>query len=72
MDDMSNNRTVLASIPESERAKEVKDLDLEHDVSHDERVLGVNWCTTAWGDRGSGGRAGRPMFGRSAVRSLPG
>ena len=42
---MGNNRTVLASIPESERVKEVKDLDLEHDVLPDERVLGVNWCT---------------------------
>ena len=42
---MSNSRAVLASIPEPERAKEVKDLDLSHDALPDERVLGVNWCT---------------------------
>lgn len=28
---ISNSRGVLASIPEEERAKEVKDLDLDHD-----------------------------------------
>ncbi|KAL4008191.1 hypothetical protein ACER0C_002043 [Sarotherodon galilaeus] len=42
---MSNSRVVLASIPEQERAKEIKDLDLRHDALPDERVLGVNWCT---------------------------
>ena len=30
------------------------------------------YLSPAWGDRGSGGRAGRPVFGGSAVRSLPG
>lgn len=41
---MSNSRAVLASIPETERAKEVKDLDLTHDSLPEERVLGVSWC----------------------------
>lgn len=40
----SNSRAVLASIPETERASEVKALDLCHDTLPDERVLGVNWC----------------------------
>ena len=31
---MSNSRTVLASIPETERAKEVKDLDLGHNLPY--------------------------------------
>lgn len=38
---MSNNRSVLSSIPEAERAKEVKELDLIHDVLPDERILGA-------------------------------
>lgn len=42
---MSNRRVVLASIPETERAKEVKDLDLSHDALPEERVLGVTWCS---------------------------
>lgn len=37
-------RGVLASIPEEERAKEVKDLDLDHDSLPVERALGVRWC----------------------------
>lgn len=41
---ISNNRNVLASIPEKERAKEVKSLDLTHDVLPMERALGVHWC----------------------------
>ncbi|XP_024123270.2 uncharacterized protein LOC112143483 [Oryzias melastigma] len=41
---MTNDRAVLASIPEKERAKEVKDLDLSNDPLPDEKVLGVNWC----------------------------
>ncbi|KAK3518715.1 hypothetical protein QTP70_008921 [Hemibagrus guttatus] len=36
-----NSRGVLASIPEEERAKEVKDLDLDHDSLPVERALGV-------------------------------
>ncbi|CAM4597167.1 unnamed protein product [Leuciscus chuanchicus] len=41
---VSNSRSVLASIPEEERAKEVKDLDLDHDSLPIERALGVRWC----------------------------
>lgn len=40
----SNSRVVLSSIPETERASEVKALDLCHDNLPDERVLGVIWC----------------------------
>ncbi|KAL0165725.1 hypothetical protein M9458_037569, partial [Cirrhinus mrigala] len=39
---ISNSRSVLASIPDEERAKEVKDLDL--DSLPAERALGVYWC----------------------------
>ncbi|XP_048014093.1 uncharacterized protein LOC125246975 [Megalobrama amblycephala] len=41
---MSNSRGVLNVIPEEERVKEVKDLDLNHDVLPMERVLGLQWC----------------------------
>lgn len=40
----SNSRVVLASIPEAERAKEVKDLDLDIEDLPVERALGVRWC----------------------------
>lgn len=40
----SNSRSLLQSIPESERAKEVKDLDLAEDTLPIERALGVLWC----------------------------
>ena len=40
----SNSRSVLAVIPEEERAKEVKDLDLDCDNLPVERALGVRWC----------------------------
>ncbi|KAK0135647.1 hypothetical protein N1851_028510 [Merluccius polli] len=39
---MSNSCSVLAAIPEEERAKEVKDLD--QDILPVERALGVRWC----------------------------
>lgn len=39
----SNSRSVLASIPTDERAKEVKDLDLDKDALPVERVLGMRW-----------------------------
>lgn len=39
---ISNSRLVLASIPQVEKAKEVKDLDL--DLLPVERALGVQWC----------------------------
>ncbi|KAK0145483.1 hypothetical protein N1851_015620 [Merluccius polli] len=41
---ISNSRHVLAAIPETERAKEMKDLDLDHDKLPVERMLGVQWC----------------------------
>ena len=34
---------MVAKIPQSDRAKEVKDLDLSHDVLPAERALGVHW-----------------------------
>lgn len=40
----SNRRTVLAAIPQEERAKEVKDLDLNSDALPVEHALGVQWC----------------------------
>ncbi|KAK7938715.1 hypothetical protein WMY93_002041 [Mugilogobius chulae] len=41
---VSNHRSVLAAIPHEERAKEVKDLDLDNDALPVERALGVQWC----------------------------
>ena len=41
---ISNSRDVVMSIPTSERAKEVKDLDFDHDTLPIERALGVQWC----------------------------
>ncbi|KAK5928662.1 hypothetical protein CgunFtcFv8_013710 [Champsocephalus gunnari] len=41
---ISNRRTVLAAIPSMERAKEVKDLDLDNDTLPVERALSVQWC----------------------------
>lgn len=40
----SNSRCVLASIPETEKAKEMKNLDMDRDKLPVERVLGVQWC----------------------------
>lgn len=42
---VSNNRNVLTSIPNDQRASEYKDLDLSHDILPSERALGVQWCT---------------------------
>lgn len=41
---MSNSRAVLGSIPEKDREKKVKDLDLDSDTLPLERALGVQWC----------------------------
>ena len=41
---ISNSRKVLETIPEEERAKEVKTLDLSEDDLPVERALGVKWC----------------------------
>jgi hypothetical protein len=41
----SNSRAVLASVTAEERAKEVKDLDLDKDKLPVERALGMRWDT---------------------------
>ncbi len=41
---ISNSRRVLMSIPETEKAKEMMNLDLVRDNLPVERVLGVQWC----------------------------
>lgn len=41
---ISNRRNVLATIPQEELAKEVKDLNLSSDALPVERALGVQWC----------------------------
>lgn len=41
---MSNRRAVMVEIPEDQRAKGIKDLDLDYDQLPVERVLGVQWC----------------------------
>ena len=41
---ISNRREVLDSIPEEERAKGLKTLDLSYDELPIERALGVQWC----------------------------
>ena len=40
---ISNSRQVLMSIPQADRAKEVKDLDLEYSELPVERSLGIQW-----------------------------
>lgn len=40
----SNSRALLSFIPEHERAKDVRDLNLNHDLLPMERALGVLWC----------------------------
>ncbi|KAK0140849.1 hypothetical protein N1851_022153 [Merluccius polli] len=42
---ISNSRAVLAAIPGKERAKEVKDLDLDKECLPVDRALGVEWST---------------------------
>ena len=41
---ISNSRKLLESIPEDDKAKEVKGLNLEDDKLPKERALGVQWC----------------------------
>ena len=41
---MSNKRRVLEAIPEEERSKDLKNLDLSYDHLPIERALGVQWC----------------------------
>lgn len=44
---MSNNKALLYSIPDSERAPVAKDLDLQPNELPVERALGVQWCTSS-------------------------
>lgn len=41
---ISNSRAVLASIPQENRTKETKELDLDEDNVPMERALGLDWC----------------------------
>lgn len=41
---VSNNKEVLESVPVDDRAKGVKELNLDQDNLPMERVLGVEWC----------------------------
>ena len=40
----SNNRKFLATIPEDDRSKQLKDFDLSTNPLPAERALGMNWC----------------------------
>ncbi len=40
----SGNREVLESIPVEHRAKDIKNVDLNHDKFPKQRALGVQWC----------------------------
>ena len=41
---ISNRKEVIESIPAEDRAKGIKDLDLEHEEIPSEQVLGIKWC----------------------------
>ncbi|KAK0138795.1 hypothetical protein N1851_024657 [Merluccius polli] len=41
---ISNSRAVLGAVPQEDRAKEIKDLDLSKDQLPMERALGLQWC----------------------------
>ena len=41
---MSNSHSVLQSIAEDQRAKDLKELDLDRDKLPIERALGLLWC----------------------------
>jgi len=44
---VSSSKAVLLTIPEEDRATDVKNLDLTHNIPPMERALGVQWCTTS-------------------------
>lgn len=41
---ISNSRVVLQAISEDQRAKDLKELDLDRDKLPVERALGLQWC----------------------------
>lgn len=41
---ISNRKEVIEAIPAEDRAKDIKDLDLEHEELPSERVLRIEWC----------------------------
>lgn len=41
----SNSHVIMSSIPEEQRSKAVKELDLDKDDLPMERILGLHWCT---------------------------
>lgn len=41
---ISNSRVVLQAISEEQRAKDLKELDLDRDSLQLERALGLQWC----------------------------
>lgn len=42
---VSNNKTVLLSIPDNEKALDIKDLNLNHNTLPIECAFAVQWCT---------------------------
>ncbi len=44
---VSNSRAVIASIPDEQRAKEIRTLDLDKDHLPTERALGLEWCVNS-------------------------
>ncbi|XP_056125219.1 uncharacterized protein LOC130103060 [Rhinichthys klamathensis goyatoka] len=67
---VSNRRTVLATIPQDERAKEVKDLDLNSDALPIEYVLGVQWCVQSDSFKFKITLKTHPLTRRGILRSL--
>ena len=41
---VSNSRDVLKAVPDKERAKDIKDIDIRKDELPAQRALGVQWC----------------------------
>lgn len=70
---VSNSWSVLAVIPEEEKAKDVKALDLDYDTLPVERALGVQWCVESDAFRFKAAIQDRPLTSRgilSMVRSM--
>lgn len=45
---MSNQLAVMDAIPEAQRAKDMKSMDLDYDVLPVQIVLGVQWCIQSY------------------------